>query len=266
MLQDSERSSAPCVVALIPARGGSKRVPRKNVKQLGGHPMLAYTIAAARDSRVFSDVIVSTEDAEIANIARTYGASVPFMRPAEMAADASPDIEWVTHALGMLQREHRNYDCFSILRPSNPFRQAATIRRAWDLFLSQPDADSLRAVEKCRQHPGKMWVVDGMRMRPLLTGGPANPPWHSTPYDSLPPVYVQNASLEIAWTRVVFEKRSIAGEEIVPFFTEGYEGLDINYKQDWQLAEELVAGDPHLLPPVAFPPVGRMAAQKTVSA
>jgi N-acylneuraminate cytidylyltransferase len=241
------------LVALIPARGGSKRVPRKNVRILNGHPLLAYAIAAARESGVFADVIVSTEDEAIARIAHHYGASIPFMRPPTLAGDASPDIEWVTHALTELRSQKSAYDCFSILRPSNPFRQAATIRRARDAFLAERNADSLRAVEKCRQHPGKMWIVDGHRIRPLLPGGPTNPPWHSMPYDSLPPVYVQNASLEIAWTRVVFEKKTIAGDEIVPFFTDPYEGLDINYPQDWRLVEDLVATNPGLLPAVTAP-------------
>ena len=245
----------PTVVALVPARGGSKRVPRKNIRQLGAHPMLAYTIAAAFDSRFFADVIVSTEDEEIAAVARHYGASVPFMRPAEFAADSSPDIDWVTYTLKRLRDAGNLTDCFSILRPSNPFRQSSTIRRAWDLFRSQADADSLRAVEKCRQHPGKMWVLDGTRIRPLLTGGPTNPPWHSTPYEGLPPVYIQNASLEIAWARVVFEQGTIAGNEIVPFFTEGYEGLDINYPQDFRLAQELVESDADILPKVTQAPV-----------
>jgi len=245
----------PTVVALVPARGGSKRVPRKNIRVLAGHPLLAYTIAAARESGVFDDVIVSTEDEEIAGIARHYGAGTPFMRPAELAGDASPDIEWVTHALDSLRGSGRSFDCFSLLRPSNPFRQAATIRRAWDIFSGAEGVDSLRAVEKCRQHPGKMWVIEGDRMRPLLTGGPKNPPWHSTPYDALPPVYVQNASLEIAWTRVVFEKKSISGDEIIPFFTDIYEGLDINYAQDWRLVEDLVAENPNLLPKINAQPI-----------
>ncbi len=242
---------APTVVALIPARSGSKRVPRKNVRVLAGHPLLAYSISAARQSGVFSDVIVSTENEETARIAEYYGASVPFMRPSEFAGDSSPDIEWVSHALETLQGDGRTFDCFSILRPSNPLRNANTIQRAWALFLGEPGADSLRAVEKCKQHPGKMWIVEGQRIRPLLSGGPINPPWHSSPYESLPPVYVQNASLEIAWTKVVLEQRSIAGTEIVPFFTEFYEGLDINYPQDWTLVEELLATGAASLPRVS---------------
>jgi CMP-N,N'-diacetyllegionaminic acid synthase len=255
----------PTVIALIPARGGSKRVPRKNIKVLAGHPLLAYSIAAARESRLFADVIVSTEDDEIARVARHYGASVPFMRPQALAGDKSPDIEWVSHALETLRDDGKNFDCFSILRPSNPLRQASTIRRAWDLFSGEPGAESLRAVEKCRQHPGKMWVVEGNRMRPLLSGGPTNPPWHSTPYDALPPVYVQNASLEIARTAVVFEKHSISGDQIVPFFTDLYEGLDINYAEDWRLVEELVASNAVTLPRVSEPAIELSTVRESVA-
>jgi len=257
----------PSVVALIPARGGSKRVPRKNIKVLAGHPLLAYTIAAATDSGIFSDVIVSTEDEDIARVARHYGAAVPFMRPRELAGDGSPDIEWVIHALSTLRNDDTLPDCFSILRPSNPFRQASTIRRAWDRFCAHPDADSLRAVEKCRQHPAKMWVIEdnGDRMRPLLSGGPKNPPWHSTPYDLLPPVYVQNASLEIAWSRVVFDKNSISGDEIIPFFTEMYEGLDINYPQDWLAAENLIDTHSGLLPRITQTRIDMSPVSETIS-
>ena len=237
-------------VALIPARHGSKRVPGKNVRPLAGHPALAYTIAAAVDSGVFDSVIVSTDAEEIAAIARHYGAEVPFLRPAAFAGDTSPDIEWVEHTLSELRRQKRLWDCFSLLRPTSPFRSADTIRRAWKQFLAQEGADSLRAIEKCAQHPGKMWVVRGARMFPLLPFGNGEQPWHSTPYQALPPVYVQNASLEIAWTRVVFERRSIAGDVMVPFITEGFEGFDINDPQDWMIAERLIADGAAQLPPV----------------
>ena len=99
-----------------------------------------------------------------------------------------------------------------------------------------------------------MWVVRGDRMFPLLPFGPAEQPWHSTPYQALPPVYVQNASLEIAWTRVVFERRTIAGDVIVPFLTEGYEGFDINDPHDWMIAERLLADGAVQLPPVPQAP------------
>ena len=247
-------SGAASIVALVPARSGSKRVRDKNVRCLGGHPLIAYTIAAARDSGVFADVIVSTDDEGYAAIARHYGASVPFMRPRELADDASPDFDWVEHALTRLRADGRAFDCFSILRPTSPFRQAATIERAWREFQAEPGVDSLRAVERCTQHPGKMWIVRGRRMLPLLPYGPAAPPWHSSQTQTLPEVYVQNASLEIAWSRVVFDSRTIAGDSVMPFFTEGFEGFDVNNRKDWMLAEQFLALGEAKLPVVLNAP------------
>jgi CMP-N-acetylneuraminic acid synthetase len=242
--------NSPSVVALIPARSGSKRVTDKNIRPLAGHPVMAYTISAALQSGIFSAVIVSTDSEEYASVARKYGAEVPFLRPAEISGDVSPDIEWVEHALKILREQGREFECFSILRPTSPFRQPETIRRAWSEFLSQDGIDSLRAVEKCKEHPGKMWIVRGKRMFPLLPIGPANPPWHSMQYQSLPEVYVQNASLEIAWTRVALEGHTIAGNVVMPFLTEGYEGFDVNRPYDWQFAEELVRTGQARLPNV----------------
>ena len=239
-------------VALIPARHGSKRVPGKNVRLLNGHPTLAYTIAPAIDSGVFDAVIVSTDSEDTAAIARHYGAEVPFLRPAAFATDTSPDIEWVEYTLRELGAQGRTWDAFSLLRPTSPFRTPDTIRRAWRQFISDPDVDSLRAVELCAQHPGKMWVVDGSRMHPLLDQPePRTPPWHSTPYQALPCVYVQNASLEIAWTCVPLEKHTIAGDVLMPFITEGYEGFDINDSHDWMIAERLLMDGAAALPHVA---------------
>lgn len=246
--------STPTVIALVPARSGSKRVPDKNIRSLAGHPMLAYTIAAALQSRVFADLVVSTDSELYADVARYYGAEVPFLRPREFAGDLSPDIEWVDYTLNHLRDRGRIYDCFSILRPTNPFRQAETIRRAWGEFLAEDGIDSLRAVEKCRQHPGKMWVIRGKRMVPLLPFSSGGQPWHSHQYQALPEVYVQNASLEIAWTRVVFEDHSIAGNVLLPFITEGYEGFDVNHPLDLKIAEELVRSGQARLPPIPQPP------------
>jgi CMP-N,N'-diacetyllegionaminic acid synthase len=243
-------SGRPSVVGLIPARSGSKRVVGKNVRPLAGHPVIAYSIAAARASGVFDDVIVSTDSEEYAAIAAHYGASVPFLRPADLAGDLSPDIEWVEYTLSRLRAEGRQFDCFSILRPTSPFRLPETIQRAWTQFTRAEGVDSLRAVELCRQHPGKMWVVRGERMVPLLPLAPPDQPWHSSQYQALPPVYVQNASLEIAHTRVVFEGRTIAGEVLTPFLTAGFEGFDVNHPYDWRLAEELVASSQAVLPQI----------------
>jgi N-acylneuraminate cytidylyltransferase len=240
----------PTIVALIPARAGSKRVKDKNIRLLAGHPGIAYTIAAALQSEIFADVIVSTDSEHYAEIAAHYGAEVPFLRPTELADDRSPDIEWLQYTLERLREEGRIYDCFSILRPTSPFRLPETIRRAWQAFCDEAGVDSLRAVEKCTQHPGKMWVVRKNRMMPLLPFGPAEQPWHSSQYPALPEIYVQNASLEIAWSRVVFEDRTIAGNVVMPFLTEDYEGFDVNNPYDWKLAEHLVEAGNARLPAV----------------
>lgn len=243
----------PSLIALVPARAGSKRVPDKNIRPLAGHPVVAYTIAAAAQSGIFSAIVVSTDSEKYADVARHYGAEVPFLRPVEIAGDLSADIEWVEHTLTRLRDSGREYDCFSILRPTSPFRLPETIRRAWGEFLAEEGVDSLRAVEKCKQHPGKMWVLRGRRMTPLLPLGPADLPWHSSQYQALPEVYVQNASLEIAWTRVVFEGRTISGQVLMPFLTQGYEGFDVNQPYDWKLAEELVQTGEAKLPEMILP-------------
>jgi N-acylneuraminate cytidylyltransferase len=245
-------STVSCV-ALIPARSGSKRVAGKNVRTLAGHPLLAYTVATARASGQFDRVIVSTDSDEYAEIARHYGAEVPFLRPTALAGDLSPDIEWVEFTLKTLADAGDRHDSFSILRPTSPFRTASTIQRAFRQFQDDWGADSLRAVEKCRQHPGKMWIVRGQRMTPLLPFWNDKQPWHSSQYQALPEVYVQNASLEIAWSRVVFDGRTIAGEVVTPFLTEGHEGFDINRPEDWAGAEALVASGAVHLPDVPAP-------------
>lgn len=245
----------PTIVAFIPARAGSKRVSNKNIRVLNGHPLIAYTIAAAIESNIFSAIIVSTDSEAIAEISRYYGAEVPFLRPPDLAADLSPDIDWVEYTIKMLGRRGQKYDCFSLLRPTSPFRQAHTIVRAWEQFRNAEDVDSLRAIEKCKQHPGKMWVLKSGRMEPLLPNGSLNPPWHSMPYQALPEVYVQNASLEMAWYRVVVEGRTISGEKVMPFLTEGFEGFDINDMKDWWYAESICERGEAKLPPIlkAFP-------------
>lgn len=243
----------PPAVALIPARAGSERVPGKNVRELAGHPLIAYTIAAARDAAVFEAVVVSTDSPEIASVAEQYGADVPGLRPAEMATSTSPDIEWVRHSIANLRSEGREPEVFSLLRPTSPFRGAETIRCAFERLVSLGErADSLRAVKLCREHPGKMWVLDGDLMRPLLDQ-PSGVPYHSRQYQSLPEIYVQTSSLEMAWTRALAEHDSIAGERVAPFLTSEAEGFSIDYPDDWRRAEEMAAAGVASLPAVPAP-------------
>lgn len=242
------------VVAFIPARSGSKRVPNKNIKSLNGHPMLAYTVRAAIDSGIFDAVICATDSELYADVARHYGADVPFLRSAEISGDRSPDIEWVVWMLQKLNEGGREFDAFSILRPTSPFRLPDTIRRAWSLFIEDHRSDSLRAVEKCKQHPGKMWVVRDKRMLPLLPYTNGSTPWHSSQYAALPEIYTQDASLEIAWSRVALEHNSIAGEAIIPFVSQGLEGFDINEPEDWWMAERILATQAAILPTISISP------------
>ena len=224
-------------VAFIPARSGSKRIPNKNIMMLNGHPMLAYSIRTAIDSGIFDSVICATDSELYAEIAKHYGAEVPFLRPSDISGDKSPDIDWVLWMLNNLKEHGREYDIFSILRPTSPFRKSETICRAWENFINDPKIDSLRAVEKCKQHPGKMWIMKNLRILPLMPFSNETVPWHSSQISSLPEIYVQNASLEIARTDTVFLKNTIAGENIMPFLTKDLEGFDINRIEDLILAQ-----------------------------
>lgn len=241
-------------VAFIPARSGSKRVPNKNIRSLGGHPMLAYTVRAAIDSGIFDAVICATDSEEYASVARYYGAEVPFLRSKEISGDKSPDIEWVVWMLQSLAATGREFDVFSILRPTSPFRLPETICRAWQAFSADPAADSLRAVEKCKQHPGKMWVIRGGRMLPVMPFTNNGTPWHSSQYAALPEIYAQDASLEIAWSRLALEQNTIAGEAVIPFVSQGLEGYDINEPEDWLLAEHYLAQGEARLPAIGQSP------------
>jgi CMP-N,N'-diacetyllegionaminic acid synthase len=244
----------PKAVAFIPARSGSKRVPNKNIKSLGGHPLLAYSIRAALESKVFDKVICATDSEIYASVARHYGAEVPFLRSSEISGDKSPDIDWVKWMLNQLKERGMEFDIFSILRPTSPFRKPETIRRAWFTFLEDSGADSLRAIEKSKQHPGKMWVVRGSRMLPVLPFSNGSTPWHSSQYAALPEIFIQDASLEIAWTRIALEKDSIAGESIIPFISQELEGFDINELDDWWMAERLISQKDVSLLQINHPP------------
>jgi N-acylneuraminate cytidylyltransferase len=240
----------PRAVALIPARSGSERVPQKNVRPLNGHPLIAYAIATAHQAGVFERVICSTDSEEIAEIARWYGAEVPFLRPAKYATSTSPDIEWITYTLEQLDDR---FDLFGIVRATNPFRGPDAFLRGYRQLLGTPEADSIRAVELVKQHPGKMWVVEEHTMRPLLDQSHLEVAWHAGQYQALPKVYVQNSALEIAWTRVVFATGTREGRTVAPFFTSGYEGFNVDDEEDWERAEALVESGRAKLPRVSPP-------------
>ena len=244
--------SAPRAVAFVPARSGSERVPHKNVRPLAGHPLLAYAIETALQSGVFERVVVSTDVEEIAEIARWYGAEVPFLRPSAYATSTSPDVEWLAYTLEHLD-EH--YDLFALVRATNPFRGPEVVRRGYEQLLATPEADSLRAVELVKQHPGKTWRLadDGRTMEPVLDQSHLDVAWHAGQYQALPEVYVQNSALEIAWTRVVADTGTREGDVLAPFLTQGLEGFNVDDEEDWARAEQLVAAGTGMLPAVSRP-------------
>jgi CMP-N,N'-diacetyllegionaminic acid synthase len=243
----------PSVIALIGARSGSERVANKNIRPLAGHPLLAYAITTAQQSGVFERVLVSTDSDEIAEVARWYGADVPFLRPPEYATSTSPDIEWIAYTLDRLPE---SYDLFAIVRATNPFRGPDVVRRGLEQLLATPEADSIRAVELVKQHPGKMWELadDGRTMTPVLDQSHLDVAWHAGQYQALPRVYHQNSALEIAWTRVVTELGTREGRVLAPFLTECLEGFNVDDEVDWQRAEALVASGEATLIEVDRPP------------
>ena len=208
------------IVALIPARGGSKAIPRKNLLMIAGKPLIAYSIEHALASRHVTRTIVSTDDAEIADVARDFGAEVPFMRPSEFAQDLSPDVDVFRHALAWL-RDREGYLCDLVvhLRPTGPVRRVDVIDRAIEVMLDQPDADSLRSVSWPTETPYKMWRIAGTYLEPLLeVPGVVEP--YCAPRQSLPDVYWQNGYVDIVRPRVVLDDAMMCGRRIVPFVVE----------------------------------------------
>lgn len=209
------------ILALIPARGGSKGIPRKNVLPLLGKPLIAYSILHAQASQAINRVIVSTDDEEIAGVASQWGAEVPFMRPAEYAQDLSPDIDVFRHALDWL-KTHEDYvpDLVIHLRPTGPVRRVEVIDRAIALLLSHPEADAVRSVSLALQTPYKMWRITPQGyMQPVLRiEGIPDP--QSLPRQQLPLVYWQNGYVDVIRPRAVLEKNSMWGDCALPFMIE----------------------------------------------
>jgi CMP-N-acetylneuraminic acid synthetase len=220
------------VLALIPARGGSKGIPRKNVMTLAGKPVIAYSILQAQASRRISRIVVSTDDEETGRVARQWGAEAPFARPAEYAQDSSPDIDVFRHALSWL-KENEGYepDMVVHLRPTGPVRRVELIDQAVDLLAAHPKADAVRSVSTAHQTPYKMWrITSEGRLQPLLRiDGVAD--CQSLPRQRLPAVYWQNGYVDVIRPRAVLEKNSMWGECALPFIVE--ETLfELDYPED----------------------------------
>lgn len=228
------------VLAVVPARGGSKSIPHKNIRPLAGHPLIAYSIAAGLQARSVSRLVVSTDDEEIAAIARRYGAEVPFLRPAALAQDDTPDLPVFQHALAELAASGYRPDVVVQLRPTSPLRPPDCVDRAVGILLSHPEADSVRGVVPSGQNPYKMWRIgeDG-RMRPLLSDGFVEP--YNMPRQALPPTYWQTGHIDAIRASTILEKGSMSGEVILPLVLDPRYTIDIDNLRDWERAEWLLA-------------------------
>lgn len=209
------------VMALIPARGGSKSVPRKNLLPVAGRPLIAYSILQAQKAPSITRIIVSTDDAEIAEVAQSYGAEVPFTRPAEAATDTATDFQVFEHALRWLAVEQSYRPELVVhLRPTGPVREISLIEQAIGQMLATPEADALRSVGTAEQTPYKMWRIEGSRLRPLIEL-PEFPEAHSMPRQKLPTAYWQNGYVDIVRPRTILDLGSMTGRVVLPFVVEG---------------------------------------------
>jgi CMP-N-acetylneuraminic acid synthetase len=229
------------ILCLILARGGSRRIPYKNIKKLAGKPLIAYTIECAKRSKYINRIIVSTNDIEIAKVAKDYGAEVPFFRPDELSKDDSTELDAFKHALGWLKvNESYEPDLIVKLFATAPFRSTKSVDKAITLLLDNPEADSVRSVKLCSEHPHKMWQIDGERLKSLIPVDQKQKEAHTLSYQILPEVYIQNAAIDVTKPDNVWEKDSITGINIVPFVMDEFESVDINNPLDFEFAEMLL--------------------------
>jgi N-acylneuraminate cytidylyltransferase len=227
-------------LALIPARGGSKSIPRKNIRPFAGHPLIAYSIAAGLAAEMVTRVVVSTDDEEIAAVARRYGAETPFLRPAALSQDHTADLPVFQHALEWLgENEGYQPEIVVQLRPTSPFRRVSHIDQAIYRLLERPEADSVRTVCVPFQNPFKMWRIDSSGfMQPLL--GAEYPEPYNMPRQLLPQVYWQTGYVDVAWTDTILQKGSMTGDCILPLVIDSSEWIDIDSPDDWRRAERLL--------------------------
>lgn len=233
------------VLAVIPARGGSKGIPRKNIKDFAGFPLIAYSIAAAKQSRLVTRVIVSTDDQEIAGIARQWGAETPFLRPEAFARDNTLDLPVMQHCLAWLsETEGYHPDIVLWLRPTSPIRPIHCLDDAIQTLLDHPEADSIRGVIPAGQNPFKMWTLDSRsgELLPLLKVEGIKEPYNA-PRQVLPDTYWQTGHIDAIWTKTILEKQSMTGDVIFPLMVDPRYTVDIDVASDWEGAERLLSDD-----------------------
>jgi CMP-N,N'-diacetyllegionaminic acid synthase len=205
------------IYAIIPARGGSKGVPKKNIKMLGGFPLIAYPIAAAKLSPSVERIIVTTDSEEIADIARKFGAEVPFMRPAEISGDKATDLEFMVHAINWFKENEGNAPEYWVeLRTTTPLRKPADIDAAFEMIKVHPDATSLRSGHEIRESPYKLFGIKDDFFVGLFPDDP-RPEYYNLPRQSFPPVYQPNGYVDILKTSYIDEHNKQHGDKMLAF-------------------------------------------------
>jgi CMP-N,N'-diacetyllegionaminic acid synthase len=224
------------ILALITARGGSKRLPGKNIKPLGGLPLIAWSIRAARDSGCCADVLVSTDDHQIAKVARDYGASVPWLRPAELATDVTGSVEVALHALKMWQEQHGPADALLLLQPTSPFRAADAIGGAIRLFEEGGGSHPVVSVSPARSHPAWCFRIGDHAIEPFLGWDEVN-----RRSQDMEPAWTLNGSLYLISARQLRDERRFLTPTTWAFQMERPEdSIDIDTMADWEEAERVL--------------------------
>jgi len=224
------------VLAIIPARGGSKGVPRKNIKNLAGKPLIAYTISAAKESNCFESIIVSTEDKEIADIAQDLGAEVPFLRPADLAKDETPTLDAVIHVVTELESSGRYYDAVCVLQPTNPLRSSETIKEAQAHF-EREEFDSLVTVRSVPHEYNPHWVFELKEDCTLVVSTGDNKVISRR--QDLPKCVHRDGAVYLVKTAVLKETRSLYGKKIGYLDCTNLDYVNIDTEEDWNKANEL---------------------------
>jgi CMP-N-acetylneuraminic acid synthetase len=229
-----EMGSIKEILALIPARGGSKRIPRKNIRELWGKPLLAYSVEVALRSKVIGRVICTTDDPEIAEIARQYGAEAPFIRPRELAADRSSDAEFYLHAIAWL-RDHESYcpDIIANFRPTSAMRRVELVDEIIRTLIGRKDVDSIRTVSRSPISLFKLRTIDprsGLIECPVAV--PREGPFHIARHP-LPESFLLNDYLDATWVEAVLRTRSSLGQTMLPYILDECP-IDLDTEEDWK--------------------------------
>ena len=221
------------ILALIPARGGSKGILHKNITPLAGEPLIKYSIDAAKQSKYIDYVLVSTDDAEIADIAKKYGAKVPFLRPKELASDTAKTIDAVLHAIETLRKAGETFDSLVLLQPTSPLRTAEDIDKAIETFY-QFNRQPVVSVSEVSDHPILIRTIEqtpnGDRLKPLLDGS------STVRRQDMPPFYRVNGSIYINPIEEISQTTSF-NDNLVPFIMQKNHSVDIDEPIDLRIAE-----------------------------